>query len=345
MVLLAAVFVLVMTVALPHSFTTIEDDIGIAAVVDAADQPLTVEAKPGPLERSARLSVAARVLLLFLAVPFWIESIARFVWIERGSSCCRVPRLDRLRAAHLLVVAMVPPLRPTLAPGSMYDWNWMPGIGWRRSTRELARHAQRRLGGPMLLIALLILPVLLVQMLFEDVVRQYESVALGLDVAVRLIWLAFTVEFLVVLSVTPRKMEYAVRHWVDLIIILLPFAAFARTLRLVRLGQLMRAGQMTKLASTYRLRGLAVKLMQAILMLRVLENVSGSMARRRIAKIDETILRRREEIADLQEERREVRRDLAKRLWEKRAKRRLKARLDRQSSTRDVQREGLLANA
>ncbi|MEM1013918.1 MAG: hypothetical protein AAGI46_17060, partial [Planctomycetota bacterium] len=298
---------------------------GVVAVVDAVDDPLAVPAKPGPLERSAMLSVAARITLVFIALPFWAEFFLRIVWIERGRSDCRVPAWRRTRLAHLLAVALVPPLRPTLGPASMRRWNWLPGLGWRRDTRELARKVQRAIGGPMLFIALLILPVLLVQMLFDDVVQNVESLALALDVAIRLIWLAFTVEFLVVLSVTPRKLEHAIKHWVDLIIILLPFAAFARTLRLVRLGQLMRAGQMTKLASTYRLRGLAVKLMQAVLMLRVLESVSGSMARRRIAKIEETIERRREEIADLEQERREVRSDLARRLAEQRAKKRAEA--------------------
>ncbi|MEM1011720.1 MAG: hypothetical protein AAGI46_05810, partial [Planctomycetota bacterium] len=73
MVLLAAVFILVMTIALPHSFTTIEDGPGVVAVVDAVDDPLAVPAKPGPLERSAMLSVAARITLVFIALPFWAE--------------------------------------------------------------------------------------------------------------------------------------------------------------------------------------------------------------------------------------------------------------------------------
>lgn len=321
MVLLSAVFIVVMTLALPHSFTTLEGASGAAAVVDQLDTATEVTHSPGPLERSQRLSIAARLTLVALALPFWLEVLLRLVWVERGPSTCGVERASFKRVAHLIAVALVPPLRPTLAPASMPAWNWLPGLGWRRTTRELARHVQRALGKPMLLIALLILPVLVVQLLLDDAIKEYEGLALGLDIAIRLIWLAFTVEFLLVLSVSPRKLEYAVTHWVDLVIILLPFVAFARTLRLVRAGQLLRAGQMTKLASTYRLRGLAVKTMQAVLMLRVLENVSGVMAKRRIEKIGETIARRREEIHDLQAERRELRADLAKRLWQRRRKR------------------------
>ena len=333
MVLLAAVFIVVMTLALPHSFTTIEGGAGVAAVLDEADEALEVTQTPGPLERSERLSIAARLTLVLLAVPFWIEVLARLAWVERGPADCGVGRASFKRSAHLVAVALVPPLRPTLAPASMLAWNWLPGLGWRRTTRDLVRRVQRVLGKPMLLIALLILPVLLIQVVFKDAVQQYEGLALGLDIAIRLIWLAFTVEFLLVLSVSPRKMEYAVRQWVDLVIILLPFVAFARTLRLVRAGQLLRAGQMTKLASTYRLRGLAIKTMQAVLMLRVLENVSGVMAKRRINQIGETIARRREEISDLHAERRELRQDLAKRLWERRARRRQKRRAEKDLPT------------
>ena len=314
MTVLALVFLAVMTLALPHSFISVDD-----AEVIATPSRLT------PLERSRLLSITAAGVLALLAIPFWAESLTRLLYVENGAAACGVPRATRSRKFHLIAVALVPPLRATLNPATLPERAWLPLMGWRRETRHLSRHVQKAFGIPMLLVGLLILPVLGIEMAFSDLVYEHEGLALGLDCATRLIWLAFALEFLVVLSVTPRKLEYAIRHWVDLVIILLPFLAFLRSLQIIRAGQLLRAGRMSKLASTYRLRGLAVKLLQAFLMLRVLENASETMARKKIDRVRETIGRREEEIQDLRAELKEMRSGLARRLRERRAAKRAKA--------------------
>lgn len=335
MVVLALAFLALMTLALPHSFVTLPEE---AAKATTEAQPVT--ATPGapatenepvaaasltPLERAHLLSTTAAVGLLILAIPFWAEAVARLVWIERGPpGRCAVPRPDKRRILHLLVCALVPPLRPGLPPATMPGRAWLPIFGWRVASRSLSRRVQRAFGLPMLGIGLLILPVLVLEMTLTEAVRSHSGLALGLDVATRLIWFAFALEFLILLAVTPRKVEYAVRHWVDLVIILLPFAAFLRSLQVVRAGQLLRAQQMSKLAATYRLRGLAVKVLQAVLLLRVLENLSDGMAKRRIEKVRETIRRRREEIGELEEELHELRDGLADRLRKKRLAKRQK---------------------
>ena len=314
MVVLGLTFVALMTLALPHAFVNLADD-GTMTAIDGSGR-LT------PLERFTILSRTAAFGLAVLAVPFWAEFFARALWIERGPvHICGVPRADRRRALHLLACALVPPLRVGLPPATMPARTWLPGVGWRVASRPLSRRVQKAFGVPMLGIGLLILPVLAAEVALADLVRSHEGFAVGLDVATRLIWLAFALEFVVMLAVTPRKLEYATRHWVDLVIILLPFAAFLRSLQVVRAGQLLKAQQMSKLASTYRLRGLAVKLLQAVLLLRVLESLNAGIAKRRIERVAETIRRRREEVGELEAELRDLRADLAARLREKRAKR------------------------
>lgn len=331
MVLLALAFLALMTLALPHSFVALPEE-AAGAVEGVENGAQAVEGANGgptrltPLEKANLLSTTAAVGLLILAIPFWIEAIARVAWIERGPpGGCGVPQPDRRRILHLFACALVPPLRPGLPPATMPGRAWLPVFGWRVTSRPLSRRVQRAFGLPMLGIGLLILPVLVLEVTLTEAVRSHVGLALGLDVATRLIWFAFALEFLILLAVTPRKLEYAVRHWVDLVIILLPFAAFLRSLQIVRAGQLLRAQQMSKLAATYRLRGLAVKLLQAVLLLRVLENLSDGMAKRRIEKIRETIRRRREEVGELEDELLELRAGLAERLRRKRLAKRQKA--------------------
>ena len=328
MVWLALAFLGLMTLALPHSFVGADGE-EQAGIREIREMP---RAQRSPLERAELLTHSAAIGLLVLAVPFWVEAAARLIWIERGPpGTCGVPRPTRRRVMHLIACALVPPLRPGLSPASMPGRAWLPIFGWRVASRPLSRRVQKAFSIPMIGIGLLILPVLGIELALGDFVHSHAGLALGLDVATRIIWFAFALEFLVMLAVTPRKLEYATRHWVDLVIILLPFAAFLRSFQVIRAGQLLKAQKMTKLAQTYRLRGLAVKLLQAVLMLRVLETMSDGMAKKRIDKIRETMRRRREEMAELEVELVDLRSGLAARLRAKRAKQRERRREKRRA--------------
>ena len=46
-----------------------------------------------------------------------------------------------------------------------------------------------------------------------------------------LIWTAFALEFVIMISVVERKLKYCVQHWIDLLVIVLPLVGFLRTLR------------------------------------------------------------------------------------------------------------------
>lgn len=320
MVWLALVFVVVMAAALPHAYLSISGD-------DTA--PLeTGTLQSGPLAPSEKLAIINNLavgLLVLLALPFWIEALLRLAYIEHGEG---VPRPSRGRAAYILCCALVPPLRTGLHPASMRGHMWLPIFGWRRTSLRLSRRVQKAFGVPMLLIGLLILPVLVGEIFFSRQVQASAGLALGMDAATRLIWFAFALEFIVMMAVTPRRTEYALRHWVDLVIILLPFVAFLRSLQVLRAGQVLKAQRMSQFARVYRLRGVAVKLLQAVLMLRVLEGMSERAARRRIKGIRAHISYREAEIKDLHLELRDLRRELAakkRRQLEKRRQKRARA--------------------
>ncbi len=323
MVWLSLAFLGLMTLALPHSFIAADGE-DLPDIQEVRQMP---RAQRSPLERAELLTHSAAIGLAVLAIPFWVEAAARLIWVERGpTGTCGVPRPSKRRTMHLVACALVPPLRPGLSPASMPGRTWLPIFGWRVASRPLSRRVQKAFSIPMIGIGLLILPVLALELTAADYIHSVHGLALGLDVATRIIWFAFALEFLVMLAVTPRKLEYATRHWVDLVIILLPFAAFLRSFQIIRAGQILKAQRMSKLAQTYRLRGLAVKLLQAVLMLRVLETLSDGMAKKRIDKVRETMRRHREELQELDEELVELRSTLASRLRRKRAKRREKAR-------------------
>ena len=324
MVWLALVFVGLMALALPHGLIALPDEVGGATpalaepVAEAGSANLWLNLHP--FERATLVNNLAVAALVLLAIPFWLELLLRLIFVERAPpGQCRVPGPSRGRIVYMICCALVPPLRTGLPPATLRGYMWLPGFGWRHTSGPLSRRVQRAFGFPMLAIGLLILPVLVGEIFLKEQVRTNAGLAFGLDAATRLIWFAFALEFTVMMAVTPRKMEYAFRHWVDLVIILLPFVAFLRTLQVLRAGQILKAQRMSQLARTYRLRGVAVKLLQAVLMLRVLEGLSERAAKRRIENLNEQIRRRRTEVRELQQELRQSRRELALRLRRRRA--------------------------
>jgi voltage-gated potassium channel len=129
---------------------------------------------------------------------------------------------------------------------------------------ERSARVQRRFELPILLAALLVVPVLIVQE--ADVGEPLETIADLLDWG---IWLAFAAELVVMLAVVPRRWEWLREHPVDVAIVVLtppvlPLGLEAvRLLRLLRLIRLAAVGRYAKQA--FSLEGLRYAAIVAIL--------------------------------------------------------------------------------
>ena len=147
----------------------------------------------------------------------------------------------------------------------------------------------------MIAIALLILPILVVEFFMKDQVANHAWLRLCLHLGTGVIWFAFAGEFILMVSVADQKLAYCKKHWIDLAIILLPLFSFLRSLRAMRatrIAKLMRIPQVGKLARVYRLRGTAVKAIQALILLGAFHRWTGRNPEKQIAslqqKLDET---------------------------------------------------------
>jgi voltage-gated potassium channel len=87
---------------------------------------------------------------------------------------------------------------------------------------------------PMLLLSLAMVPLLLIPILV-DVSRGTET---AIDTVFWVFWAIFAVEFGVRVWLAERKMSYVIRHWPDVLIVVVPFL---RPLRIARSARAMRA--------------------------------------------------------------------------------------------------------
>lgn len=225
-----------------------------------------------------------RLASLILAViwpVFWIEAF--FHWFTH-------PWNRTYRSSHLkwLAFAIVPPLRMCARNPDIGNRIWFPHIGWRLPDDRLRDFLTRRFSAPVLCIAILILPVLGIEFFLTEQVERFAWLQAGLMFSTGLIWVAFTTEFIVMVSVAERKLDYCKRHWIDLAIILLPLVSFLRTLQLLRatrLAQVARVPQLTKMARVYRLRGVSTKALRAIVLLDLASRLMRTSPEKRIRRL------------------------------------------------------------
>ncbi len=148
----------------------------------------------------------------------------------------------------------------------------------------------------MLVITLLIVPVLLAETFIKLEGAAGDRLALALHLATALIWVAFVVEFILMVGLAPDKIAYCKQYWVNLVIIVLPVVAFLRILYAARFLRLFRAGQLMR---AYRLRGLYTRALRLVMVFNLLDRLAQRNPARYLRALDAQIARKEEELATL----------------------------------------------
>lgn len=237
-------------------------------------------------------------LLLWLWPIFVGEQLLHFLRARRGASFWRQHR-------YWWAFCLCPPLRMCARHRGSSDRIWLPTLSWQIADQYLVRRLERAFSMPMIGIALLILPVLGLQMFYQDRIVDYPRLRFALHVGTGVIWFAFATEFIVMVSVTPRKVKYCLRHWLDLVIIVLPLVSFLRTLRILRAAKLLNISklqQLTRLMRVYRLRGVALRGWRALVLLELTQRMLFQSPAKRLRKLEELCSEKELELQELKQQ-------------------------------------------
>ena len=123
-----------------------------------------------------------------------------------------------------------------------------PLIGIVIADDELRDRVRRRFHWPMIILALLVLPVLAIELFARP--ETWTLLWWLNSSALAIIWLAFLVEFVIKVSIAESRFEYCRHNWLDIIIILLPAL---RPLRLTYVAKTTRV---------FTLRGVGMKVVR-----------------------------------------------------------------------------------
>lgn len=236
---------------------------------DPIDDPVVAAMTPprlGPVTPAQQSIERFALATMFFVWPIVVLETV-YHWIIR-------PKTWAMRWFHFFGVlfCICPSLRMCARSVEMDGRLWLPGMSWRRPDRRLRRRLSQHFSIPMVGIALLILPVLVIEFLLKDQVARYGWLRLALHVGTGVIWFAFAAEFILMVSIADKKIDYIRKNWVDLAIIVLPFFSFLRSMQAVRgsrLARMAKIPQLTKLVRAYRLRGTVLKAFRALVLLDV----------------------------------------------------------------------------
>ncbi|MDM4014437.1 prefoldin domain-containing protein [Roseiconus lacunae] len=233
-----------------------------------------------------RYAITLEVFVLWTMGIVWCVVIAESIvhWMTR-------PWNNEMRKQHLqgLLFCICPALRMGARSPEMHGRIWLPGLGWRQGGRRLQRQLERQFSVPMMIVALLIMPILVIEFFLKDQVAAYGWLRLVLHFGTGVIWFAFAAEFILMVSIAEKKIQYCKDHWIDLAIILIPLISFLRSLslaRTIRLTEVVRFQQLSNALRAYRLRGTAIKAFRVLVLFDIFDRILRPSCERRIEKME-----------------------------------------------------------
>ena len=179
---------------------------------------------------------------------------------------------------------------------------WLPWWGWQQVDFDLQKSLERVFGAPMLLIALMIVPILTIEYGWAETIEARPVLRLILAIGIAVIWIAFATEFIIRISVADKKSAYAFNHWVDLAVVLLPMFEFMPFLRIVRLTRLMRLETLMAWVKYYRLYGVAGKGWRGLMVLQLIHRFVHRTPEARLVRLTVQLESKEAERQDLDRE-------------------------------------------
>ncbi len=201
---------------------------------------------------------------------------------------------------------LVPPLRMGRRGVDRPNHIWLPILGWREVDNRLRRKLEQFFSIPMVGFALMVLPLLALEYFWAEKILEEPVLALWFDIGTAVVWLAFSVELIVMVAVSERPLRYCFLHWIDVAIVLLPAIEVLPLFRLLRLGRLLRLEQLLRWGRLQRLQVLATRGWRALLVLQIVHRLTGRSAEHRLERLRELLHAKEEEVADLREEIKEL---------------------------------------
>jgi voltage-gated potassium channel len=196
---------------------------------------------------------------------------------------------------RFLLVIICPPIRAAVSPAYPNRFVWLPKHDWLAVGKLNFERMELRFALPMLGVTLLVLPLLGVELMLADWLELHLWAAIIVHILTAVVWVAFALEFTILLSLADKKLAYCKQHWINIVIILLPLFGFLRAL------QFLRAGRATKLIRAYRMRGVVSRTMRLAMLFNLIERLLERNPEKYLLALKDKVAEKKAEIQALEE--------------------------------------------
>lgn len=231
---------------------------------------------------------------IFMTVP--LAELIYVIYLKNKEKL-KVPKTQLIFRA---IAIPLMPLRMGARRLSDNDWLWIPFWRWSKCNDVLLEELKRKFSMPMIGIALLIIPILFIDLnktAGEQVAARVPDIKLYLEAVQAFIWVAFTFEFILMFSVTKDKLDYCKANWIDLFIILLPLVSFLRTFRAIQ-----GIARVNQVARAYRFRGVITKVREALVLADLVQRIMYPNPESQLKALQKKIQKNRREKIHLEKQ-------------------------------------------
>lgn len=212
---------------------------------------------------------------------------------------------------RFLLTILCPPFRAAFSTAYPARFIWLPKHGWLAVGKLNYERVELRFALPMLSVILLILPLLAVELFLDSWLNDHLWLAIIVHCLTAFVWFAFALEFIILLALADKKLNYCKRHWINIAIIILPLIAFLRFVRIFHYFRLGNAGKAAKLIRAYRVRGVVARTMRVAMVFNLIDRLLERNPKRYLESLEEKVREKKTEIQELEEKMDELRARIA----------------------------------
>ena len=210
----------------------------------------------------------------------------------------------------LFFTTLLPPLRlqARRCDGQKYIlWDFT----WYSADQSISKHIEKRFLYPILVFSIILIPFWIGEILFPQSFAKHPLFFHLINMGNALIWGLFVLEFIIMFSLTKKRSQYLIKHWLEIFIILLPMLALARFLLVSKYLYISKQAywfvKLQKILNIYRARTVVTRIIRIFIIIDIVKRIYRfKNPKKYLNMLQEQLAEKEEEIVDLKKQISEV---------------------------------------
>ncbi|NJO14568.1 MAG: hypothetical protein HC877_02110 [Thioploca sp.] len=220
----------------------------------------------GQLESGLERLLYAPQLLMLLFICWPIFAIERIIYLffcqHRWKSY-----------VGLVFIILLPPIRLATRRCNHANMIWL--FGWRLTDSACYTELEKQFLLSILFLSLFMSPFWVTELIAPDKLNNHELLYHLVNLGNALIWELFVIEFIIMFSIAEKKLFYLKKHWLELLVIILPMLALAsilvsryallRQFKFIKPENLLKIARIRRILNIYRTRSVFNRILRILI--------------------------------------------------------------------------------